>query len=99
MIKVYSMNSCSECKFVKEQIKDDARFEVIEIGESIFKLKEFLKIRDSHPLFEAVKQRGAAGVPCFVLEDGTVTLKAEDAGLVSMGSQASACSIDGKGNC
>ena len=37
-------------------------------------LKAFLKLRDYSPIFTSAKAQGAAGIPCFVLEDGTVTL-------------------------
>ena len=33
-------------------------------------LREFLKYRDSHPIFNEVKTRGAVGVPCTVVNEG-----------------------------
>lgn len=97
MIKIYSMDTCPYCTYVKDQIKGDDRFEVINIGEHVRNLKEFLDLRDSNPAFAHSKEIGDVGIPAFVLEDGTVTLKPEDVGLVELGSEAPSCSIDGKG--
>lgn len=81
MIKIYGMDSCPDCTFVKEQVKGDDRYETIDIGSHVRKLKEFLRLRDNNPVFDEAKRTGAAGIPCFVLEDGTVTLSPEEAGL------------------
>jgi hypothetical protein len=40
-----------------------------------------------------MKAIGDVGIPAFVLEDGTVTLKPEDVGLVEFGTPG-ACSIE-----
>ena len=71
------MKSCPDCVAVHEQVKNDSRYEMIEIGENIAKLKEFLRLRDSSPVFDKVRNRGV-GVPCFLLEDGTITLNPEE---------------------
>ena len=49
-------------------------------------LKAFLKLSDHSPAFTSAKARGAAGIPCFVLEDGTVELSPKDVGLHSLSS-------------
>ena len=96
MIKVYGMPSCPDCSYVEEQIKDREGFEVIDIGSDVKKLKEFLKLRDTDPAFDSVKGQGV-GIPCFVTEDGKVTLNPEDVGLKPRSDQRIACRIDGKG--
>lgn len=83
MIKIYSMNTCPDCIYVEEQIQGDDRYEIIDIGSHVKHLKEFLRIRDNSPVFNEAKKVGAAGIPCFVLEDGSVTLIPEEAGLAS----------------
>lgn len=83
MIKIYGMDTCPDCTYVKEQVKGNDRYETIDIGSHVRKLKEFLKLRDNNPVFDEAKRTGAAGIPCFVLEDGTVTLSPEQAGLKS----------------
>ena len=82
MIKIYGMDTCPDCVYVEEQVKGDDRYQVIDIGRHVKDLKAFLRLRDHQPVFDAAKQAGAAGIPCFVLEDGTVTLTPEEAGLL-----------------
>lgn len=98
MIKIFGMSTCPTCTFVKEQVKGNDKYEVINLEDHARNLKAFLKLRDNDPAFEETRRTGAIGIPCFVLEDGTVTLKPEDAGLLSEPvSEGSACNIDGTG--
>lgn len=98
MIKIYGMSICPDCTYVEEQVKGNSKYEVIDIGLHVKSLKEFLKIRDNSPVFDEAKKAGAAGIPCFVLEDGTVTLVPEEAGLVSRPvAEGASCNIDGSG--
>ena len=46
----------------------------LDFAESLLHLKEFLKIRESIPLFAEVKTEGGIGIPCIVKEDGSITL-------------------------
>ncbi len=97
MIKIYGMKTCPDCVAVDEQVKGDDRYQVIDIGEHIANLKAFLRLRDNNAVFDDAKKYGYAGIPCFVLEDGTVTLSPEEAGLKSSDSDAPACRLDGTG--
>lgn len=97
MIKIYGMKTCPDCVAVDEQVKGDSRYEVIDIGEHVRFLKEFLRLRDNNPVFAEARAKGYAGIPCFVLEDGTVMLNAEEAGLQPNRSDAPSCNIDGSG--
>lgn len=96
MITVYVMASCPDCAQVKVQLKDDPRFQLIDIGEQARNLKAFLQLRDQHPAFDPVKARGNIGIPCFVMEDGSITFKLDRVRLEDVADGA-ACSIDGKG--
>ena len=79
-------------------MKGNDRYEVIDIGQHVRNLKEFLRLRDSSPVFDEAKRQGAAGIPCFVLEDGTITLSPEEAGLRSRdAAEGASCNIDGSG--
>lgn len=69
MIKIYVMETCPDCTYVEEQIKGDSRYEIIDICTHVQKLKQFLRLRDSSPVFDQCRQNGYAGIPCFVLED------------------------------
>lgn len=98
MIKIYGMETCPDCTYVEEQVKGNDKYEVIDIGRHVKDLKAFLKLRDNSPVFDEAKRIGAAGIPCFVLEDGTVTLNPEDAGLKPRpANEGATCNIDGSG--
>lgn len=98
MIRIYVMNTCPDCIYIKEQAKENDKYEFIEISESTRNLKMFLKLRDRNAVFEKYRRAGAIGIPCFELEDGTVTLIPEEAGLRShRPEEGTACNIDGSG--
>lgn len=98
MIRIYGMDTCPDCTYVDEQVSGDDRYEVIDIGRHVKDLKAFLKLRDSDPAFDHARRTGSVGIPCFVLEDGRVTLSPEDAGLRSRPVAAgAACNLDGSG--
>lgn len=95
MITIYSMPTCPDCASVEAQVKGNPNYEIIDIGTHVHKLKAFLKLRDNSPVFDEAKRNGWAGIPCFVLEDGTITLDPEKAGIRVI-PDAPTCSIDGK---
>lgn len=98
MIKIYGMETCPDCTYVEEQVKGNDNYQIVDIGRHVKYLKEFLRLRDRLPVFDEAKKAGAAGIPCFVLEDGTVTLTPEDAGLHSRPTgEGVFCRIDGTG--
>ena len=99
MMKIYVMHTCPDCAKVVEQVKDNPEYEIIDIGEHVRNMKEFLRLRDTNPAFDVAKRFGFAGIPCFVLEDGTVTLSARKAGFAptEKSDEAASCSIDGSG--
>ena len=97
MIKIYGMSSCPDCTYVWEQAKGNPTYEIIDFGHHVSDLKAFLRLRDHNSVFDEARARGAAGLPCFVLEDGRVTLVPEEAGLSARPVQGQACSLDGTG--
>ena len=98
MIKIYGMATCPDCTYVEKQVEGNSNYEIIDIGEHVRSLKEFLKLRDQEPIFNGPKKRGIIGIPCFVLEDGTVTLIPEEAGLESRPvTIGTTCNLDGSG--
>lgn len=78
------MESCPDCVEVKARYKDDPGYELVDIGQQARSLKEFLVLRDNHPAFAKVRERGNIGIPCFVQDDGSViiSLKHYDASLL-----------------
>ena len=92
------MSTCPDCIAVDEHVKGDSRYEVIDIGSHIRYLKEFLRLRDNNPVFDDAKKHGYAGVHCFLLEDGNVTLYPEEAGIhLDDAPAAASCRLDGSG--
>jgi glutaredoxin-related protein len=81
MIKMYVMKSCPYCAYVLRQVKGNPEFKVIDIGEDIHDLKTFLDMRDHAPEFAEARAEGDVGVPCYVREDGSITLMSHDVGL------------------
>ena len=96
MIKVFVMQTCPDCRQVKEQARNDNRFELIDIGEHVRNLKQFLALRDSNPAFDKIKRIGAGGIPCFVMEEGSISFSLEKVNL-TLESTGQSCSLDGKG--
>ncbi|MGN0032405.1 MAG: glutaredoxin domain-containing protein [Candidatus Limimorpha sp.] len=96
MIKVYVMATCPDCIQVKAQLKNNPNYQLVDVGEHVRNLKEFMRLRDSNPAFDAVRAKGSIGIPCFLMEDGTVSFSAEDF-LNEDIKDGPACSLDGKG--
>lgn len=99
MIKIYGMPSCPDCAFVDEQAKGNANYEIIDIGRDVRALKEFLRMRDTSTAFHEAKQNGSVGIPCFILNDGSITLSPQDAGLTPRPADGSSCSLTDKSSC
>lgn len=83
MITVYAMSTCQDCIYLHDQLEGNANFQVREISSHVKILKEFIQLRDRHPAFKEVREQGLVGVPCFIREDGSVTLVPEEVGLKS----------------
>ena len=86
-MKMYSSDICKDCRAFKALIVErgiEGAFEIVDITENTQNLREFLKMRDNEAVFEAVRERGAIGIPCFVRDDGNVTLD-EDVALEWIG--------------
>ena len=75
MLKIYGSMLCKDCIQCVEELKNaKVDFEFCDFADSLLYLKEFLKIRDESPLFDAVREKGSIGIPTILREDGTVTL-------------------------
>jgi len=86
MIKIYGMHTCPYCDFVKAQLAGrEDEFEYIDIGTHIRHMGAFMRLRDTSPAFDHSKEIGDVGIPCFVLDDGTITLDPADVGLIEFG--------------
>ena len=65
---LYALNRLVEAK---------ADIDFKNLSASLSDLKAYLALRESSPVFDGPKARGSLGIPCFVLEDDTVTLELE----------------------
>ena len=75
MIKIYGSMLCPDCVKCREDLdRAGIAYEYLDFAESLLYLKEFLKIRETSPLFEDVKKNGSIGIPCLMKEDGSITL-------------------------
>ena len=94
MIKIYGLPTCPYCDFIHEQIAGrEDEFEYIDIGKHVRNLSAFMRLRDTNPVFDRMKEIGGIGVPAFVFADGRVSLDPADAGLIEYGSP-NACSVE-----
>jgi glutaredoxin-related protein len=79
MIKIYGSMLCKDCVQCREDLdRAGVAYEYLDFAESLLHLKEFLSIRESSSLFDAVRENGGIGIPCIVKEDGSVTLDWEE---------------------
>ena len=75
MLKIFGSMLCKDCvECVEDLKKANVEFEFLDFADSLLNLKEFLKIRDENPLFDAVREKGSIGIPTIVKEDGSITL-------------------------
>ena len=104
MTRIYVMESCPDCIQAKQMYGDNPDYEIIDIGKQARDLKEFLSLRDNHPAFAKVRERGTIGIPCFVSDEDEVIISMKHY-LASSGTESSepayasgaACNLDGTG--
>ncbi len=102
MLKIFGSKMCPDCEMAKKNFDHyDINYEYIDINENLKNLKEFLRIRDSSPLFDEAKENGTIGIPvlidndeitldweCYLKSKGFTPIKEE---------KKTFCSLDGKG--
>lgn len=79
-VTIYGTRICPDCEeaiAVMSEKKADYTF--LEFSDTTTNLKEFIKLRDQNVLFDTVKAEGKIGIPCFIFEDGFLTLDLEKA--------------------
>ena len=99
------MESCPDCVQAKQLYGDNPDYEIVDIGKQARDLKEFLSLRDNHPAFAKVRERGTIGIPCFVKDDGDVVISLKHYLASSSETEQSepeyasgaACNLDGTG--
>lgn len=66
---LYSLNRLTEAK-VKIEFKN--------ISSSLVDLRFYLNLRENNPLYDDIRYTSKLGIPCFILEDGTMTLELDE---------------------
>lgn len=78
-IKVLGSHLCQDTLYALMKLKDrKVTVEFNNISTNFSVLKEFIRIRETDPVFIGVKERGGLGIPLFVLEDGTRSLSLDE---------------------
>jgi len=78
-MKYYGSPLCPDCQEATAILKDaDALFEFVDMTASMAGLKEFLALRDSRGEFADVRKEGRVGIPCFLMEDGSITFDVQE---------------------
>lgn len=68
---LYSSSLCPDCAAAIARLNESGlKYANVDITSGMFQLKQFLKLRDTRPEFEAVKEKGQVGVPCLVVDRG-----------------------------
>lgn len=104
MLKIYGSRLCPDCIACKNALDaNSVSYEFVDITDSMKNLKEFLKLRDTDPVFADAKENAYVGIPALVGKDGSITIDWEHY-LKENGLEAepqpqtgAACRIDGKG--
>lgn len=79
-MKVYGSEICIDCRnYLKIQKIRGFSCDFIDITEDTGNLREFLHLRDTHPIFEQVREHSGIGIPFFVNEDGRETFDLDEA--------------------
>lgn len=75
MLKIYGSMLCPDCVQCRKDLDEaGVGYEYLDFAQDLRNLKEFLKIREHHPVFSSIKAEGKIGIPCIVQEDDTVVL-------------------------
>lgn len=71
MLKIYGSMLCGDCVQCREDLdREGVAYEFLDFAESLSNLKEFLKLRDGNPMFDALRAERKIGIPCIVSEHG-----------------------------
>ena len=74
-MRIYGSMLCPDCvECCKDLDAAGVPYVFCDFADDLKNLKEFLKIRDAEPAFDALKQEGKIGIPCIVHSDGTISL-------------------------
>lgn len=58
--------------------ENNIKYMYVDICESVGKLKQFLKIRDTADACKEIREQHRAGIPCIVIDDETIVIQNPD---------------------
>lgn len=60
---------CPDCPPIVEKLENEnINYRKVDITNSMRELKEFLKLRDSHPYFDQIKKENMVGIPSLLVD-------------------------------
>lgn len=78
-VTVIGSHLCPDTLYALNQlVAKKADIEFKNLSASLPDLKAYLAQRENNPLYEAVREKGGIGIPCFVMEDGKTTLDLDE---------------------
>jgi glutaredoxin-related protein len=82
-MKMYGSPLCPDCVKAKKVMEEngikDGDYEFVNVTGSMAELREFIYFREANTeVFEPGRKHRAVGVPCFVLDDGTISFYVND---------------------
>ncbi len=78
-MKLYGSHLCPDTLYAINVLKSKGiDFSFCNISADLSHLKAFTKIRESCPLYDAVRARDGIGIPCFIKDSGDITLDLDD---------------------
>ena len=69
------------CPYVMLHVEDNPSFNLCDIGKLANHMNEYPNLRDNNPSFVEEKAMGDVCIPCYMREDGSVTLMSSEVGL------------------
>lgn len=70
-ITLFGSKHWAECQPVKELLSENKiDFRYVDITESMFNLKRFLKYRDKHQEFDPIRKKNRVGIPVVMINNG-----------------------------
>lgn len=75
MLKIYGSMLCRDCVDCRADLdREQVPYIFLDFGDNLLYLKEFLKLRDTHPVFSEIRGGESIGIPCLAEENGEVFL-------------------------
>ena len=78
-VTVIGSHLCADTLYALNKLMEaGVKVEFRNLSASLADLKTYLALRENNAVFDGPRSRGALGVPCFVLEDGSLTLELQE---------------------